>query len=497
MLKKIRFGPVVVAAVAASLAGSSLVPASAAADTVVEVRIEGAGSVVETSGAHRVNCSKSWDEQDRSCGTFGWPGWWWVELKAEPAPGWHFAGWDNQGAYLWCNNTNRTCGFTSDLNRSEATLTARFAGNDADSDGFPLPADCNDGNRDIHPGANDIPGNGIDENCDKQDAASPPDLDYDNDDYDRKGGRLPEDCDDSRAGINPGAPELPDNGLDDDCKGGDAVSFDRDHDGYDRREDGAKAPFDCDDGNARINPGVADLPEDGVDQDCDGRDAVNLDRDRDGYQRDEPGATAPFDCDDAKAWVHPNAADTPDNSVDENCDGRDVVVLDRDGDGYDRNEPGAKAPFDCDDAKAAMNPGAVDAPRNKIDEDCDGHDADYPSITSEVRYAAHRKGGKARIRRLSVIRPPDGATVTVRCRGKGCTFKRRRQVAAPGTSELSFAADLRKAKLRRGAVVEVWITRSGMRGKVVRLRVGRGAKMSAQTLCVEPGSKKPGGCPAG
>jgi putative metal-binding protein len=217
---------------------------------------------------------------------------------------------------------------------------------------------------------------------------------------------------------------------------------------------------------------------------------VAPDDDRDGHR-------AGPDCDDSKPEVNPAASDTPDNGVDENCDGRDAVNLDRDADGYDRNEPGGKAPFDCDDAKAAINPGALDVPRNKVDEDCDGRDADYPSITSEVRYAANRKGGKARIRRLSVIRPPDGAMVTLKCRGKGCTFKRRRQVAAPGTSALSFAADLRKAKLRRGAVVEVWITRSGMRGKVVRLRVGRGAKVSAHTLCVEPGSKKPGGCPAG
>jgi hypothetical protein len=275
------------------------------------------------------------------------------------------------------------------------------------------------------------------------------------------------------------------------------VDFDVDGDGFDRDEPGARRPVDCDDAKAWVNPDAWDTPDNGIDENCDGRDAVNLDRDRDGYERSEPGAKVPFDCDDAKAWINPGAGDTPENGVDENCDGRDAVVLDRDGDGYDRNAPGAKAPFDCDDAKAAINPGAVDAPRNEIDENCDGRDADYPSITSEVRYAAHRKGGKARIRRLSVIRPPDGAMVTLKCRGKGCTFKRRRQVAAPGTSELSFAADLRKTKLRRGAVVEVWITRSGMRGKMVRLKVGRGAKVSAQTLCVEPGSKKPGGCPAG
>src|SRR6185295_18753306 len=52
--------------------------------------------------------------------------------------------------------------------------------------------------------------------------------------------------------------------------------------GIDSDGDGFSSAADCNDGNAGIHPGAVDVPENGVDEDCDGRDAVNLDRDRDG-----------------------------------------------------------------------------------------------------------------------------------------------------------------------------------------------------------------------
>ena len=46
--------------------------------------------------------------------------------------------------------------------------------------------------------------------------------------------------------------------------------FDRDHDGYARFFGGG----DCDDGDPERNPGARDWPDDGIDQDCDGKDAT-------------------------------------------------------------------------------------------------------------------------------------------------------------------------------------------------------------------------------
>jgi hypothetical protein len=85
------------------------------------------------------------------------------------------------------------------------------------------------------------------------------------------------------------------------------LELDADHDTSPR-------PIDCNDTNAAIRPGAAEVLDDGIDQDCDGRDAIDLDRDRDLSPR-------PADCDDGNAAVSPRQAELPGNAVDEDCDG--------------------------------------------------------------------------------------------------------------------------------------------------------------------------------
>jgi Ca2+-binding RTX toxin-like protein len=78
--------------------------------------------------------------------------------------------------------------------------------------------------------------------------------------------------------------------------------------------DGSTKPADCNDGNAAIHPGALDVPENGVDEDCSGADAVNFDRDNDGFLR-------PSDCDDANPGINPGTTDIPGNAIDEDCRG--------------------------------------------------------------------------------------------------------------------------------------------------------------------------------
>jgi len=176
---------------------------------------------------------------------------------------------------------------------------------DDDSDGVLSVSDCDDDDDGVYPGATETC-DGVDEDCDglvDDDAvdASVWYADADDDGYagvdslltcEKPDGYLAvsEDCDDHDGAVYPGAEERCD-GLDDDCDGlvdDDAVDArawytDADGDGYGRGVpvttcDGptgsVTADGDCDDGDPSTWPGAVEIPDDGIDQDCDGADAT-------------------------------------------------------------------------------------------------------------------------------------------------------------------------------------------------------------------------------
>jgi hypothetical protein len=81
-------------------------------------------------------------------------------------------------------------------------------------------------------------------------------------DADGDGVRRPADCDDTNPGIRPGAADTPDDRIDQDCSGADATNLDIDGDGTPR-------PQDCDDSNPAIRPGAREIVGNGVDENCD------------------------------------------------------------------------------------------------------------------------------------------------------------------------------------------------------------------------------------
>ncbi len=84
---------------------------------------------------------------------------------------------------------------------------------DNDQDGFPSTSDCNDNDPKVFPGAREICGDGIDQNCDGSDVPKDS-CDLDGDHFSVKQG----DCNDNNASVNPAVAERCD-GVDNNCNG--------------------------------------------------------------------------------------------------------------------------------------------------------------------------------------------------------------------------------------------------------------------------------------
>jgi len=139
------------------------------------------------------------------------------------------------------------------------------------------------------------------------------------------------DCDDTNYDIHPKADEICGDGLDNNCDGlidADCAytCTDADSDGYFAQSE-CKGKPDCNDASAAVNPGVEERCWDGVDNNCnsqvDEEDCVfaGMDEDEDGYYADTVN-TAFLDCDDADADINPGAVDLCGDGIDSNCDGQ-------------------------------------------------------------------------------------------------------------------------------------------------------------------------------
>jgi PKD repeat protein len=92
------------------------------------------------------------------------------------------------------------------------------------------------------------------------------------------------------------------------------------------------------------------------------------------------------------------------------------------------------------------------------------------------------------------IRAPEGAVVSVRCKGHGCPVKRVR-VKLQGNQHGVRIHKLER-RLRVGTVIEIRITKKNSIGKYTRFVIRRNAAPSRRDLCVGPASKRPVRCSA-
>lgn len=187
------------------------------------------------------------------------------------------------------------------------------------------------------------------------------------------------DCNPNDATAYPGAPEIVGDGIDQNCNGLDKTESDMDEDGYISAASGGN---DCDDTNPAIHPGVIDICGDLIDQDCDGTVRECPDLDGDGYYSEEG------DCNDDDPSVYPEAEEICDGK-DNNCNGEideyngRPAFPDNDHDGFgteegmiwicDEPQEGfSENSSDCNDNDASINPGSPEICNDGKDNNCDG-----------------------------------------------------------------------------------------------------------------------------
>lgn len=106
--------------------------------------------------------------------------------------------------------------------------------------------------------------------------------------------------------------------------------------------------------------------------------------------------------------------------------------------------------------------------------------------------------------RLLTVNAPIGASVTFRCNGRGCPFKRRtRIVKAPKKKSARGLPTAGQVQIRRfprrivraGAFVSVYVTKPGTIGKYTRFRVRKGRPPARRDRCLPPAGTTPIPCP--
>ncbi len=214
---------------------------------------------------------------------------------------------------------------------------------DDDEDGYTEEqGDCDDWDPERSPASQEQGSDGVDHDCDGT-ADGDTSQDADGDGFTVGAG----DCDDSRAGVHPDAFDGID-GIDGDCDGAtddDGLALDADLDGV------TVAGGDCNDGDLSIASGAPELADDGVDQDCDGIDLFDVDGDG-----DPSPAAGGQDCDDTRSDIYTDADEVCDG-LDNDCDGSVDEYCgpgDLDGPAIEPGDGGLRARCNCSGAPGAL-----------------------------------------------------------------------------------------------------------------------------------------------
>jgi hypothetical protein len=181
---------------------------------------------------------------------------------------------------------------------------------------------------------------------------------------------------------------------------------DSDNDGY-FAEGGDCGVADFNDNNPNAYPGAVEICNDNIDNDGNGLVDANdpnavgcsvstacTDQDGDGFNING-GTCGPIDCDDSNSSVNPGAVEACGDGIDNNCNGRiDTADLnavgcatnctDQDGDGYSV-EGGSCGPMDCNDNNPEINPAALEVCGDNVDNNCNNRTDSSDGVCQDPR----------------------------------------------------------------------------------------------------------------
>jgi hypothetical protein len=195
---------------------------------------------------------------------------------------------------------------------------------------------------------------------------------------------------------------------------------------------------------------------------------------------DRDGVRFPADCDDTNPAIHPGAVDIPDDGIDQNCDGRDATNLDRDHDGFPR-------PQDCDDTNGSIHPGAREVIGNTVDENCDGIVAPFPPLTGSISGTWTKVGNRTRNLTLQAKGFPHGTVISVRCTGSGACPKTVKKTVRRAHQVLNLHVLLGRRALPKKARLVLTVTHARRIGRELHYSLATPGLPNMQFLCKPPG----------